>query len=242
MALSANTTLHHVRGEQSEFPQDAVVIYEGAMLGDNSGYARGLTAGDPFIGHAAEYYDNSGGSQGDHNITRYRGRYRLQVTLSGVAITDVGSEVYASADDTLTLIAGANSRVGIVERYVATDTAIVEFQTHEIPETVSDLTVLISDLAGIKGTSDLAVMVSDITALKSDKTVMASDITVNASHLTVTRSDLTAARSDTTVNLSDLRVAVSDAQSAASDGDWVNVSDIKVTITEVLTALSDALG
>ena len=62
MALTANTALHHVRGEQSEYPQDAVEIFEGAMLGDNGGYARSLVAGDPFVGHAAEYFDNSGGS------------------------------------------------------------------------------------------------------------------------------------------------------------------------------------
>ena len=139
MALSANTQLHHVRGEQSEFPQDAVTIYEGALLGDNSGYARGLVAGDPFLGHASEYYDNSGGSQGDHNIQRYRGRYRLQVTLSGVAVTDVGKDVYASADDTLTLNKAINTRVGVVDRYVTTDTAIVEFQTSEGPETIQEI-------------------------------------------------------------------------------------------------------
>jgi hypothetical protein len=131
MSLTENKPLHYVRGEQSEYPQSAAVIYEGQMLGDASGYARQLVAGDPFIGHSAEYYDNSGGSAGDNNITRYRGRYRLQVTLSGVAITDVGKAVYASDAETLTLTGGANSRVGVVDRYVTTDTAIVEFQTCE---------------------------------------------------------------------------------------------------------------
>lgn len=141
MALSANTPLTFIRGEQSEYPQAAVVIYEGAMLGDNaSGYARGLVAGDPFIGHSTEYYDNSAGSAGDNDIKRMCGRYRLQVTLSSVAITDVGQTVYASADDTLTLTQGSNSRVGVVDRYVTTDTAVVEFQTSEGAE-LGDLTL-----------------------------------------------------------------------------------------------------
>jgi len=129
MSLTANSTLHHVRGEQSEYPQSAAAIYEGKLLGDSAGYARQLVAGDRFIGHSQEYYDNSAGSAGDHNITRLRGRYRLQVTLSGVAVTDVGETVFASDAETLTLTPGGNSPVGRVDRYVTTDTAIVEFDT-----------------------------------------------------------------------------------------------------------------
>ena len=142
MALTANTPLTFIRGEQSEYPQAAAVVYEGAILGDNgSGYARCLVAGDPFVGHSMEYYDNSAGSAGDNKIKRMRGRYRLEVTLTGVAITDVGKAVYASADDTLTLTAGANSRVGVVERYVTTNTAIVDFQTHEQSDANIDTSV-----------------------------------------------------------------------------------------------------
>ena len=142
MALTANTPLTFIRGEQSEYPQAAAVVYEGAILGDNgSGYARCLVAGDPFVGHSMEYYDNSAGSAGDNKIKRMRGRYRLEVTITSVAITDVGKAVYASADDTLTLTAGANSRVGVVERYVTTNTAIVDFQTHEQSDANVDTSV-----------------------------------------------------------------------------------------------------
>jgi len=142
MALTANTPLTFIRGEQSEYPQAAAVVYEGAILGDNgSGYARCLVAGDPFVGHSMEYYDNSAGSAGDNKIKRMRGRYRLEVTITSVAITDVGKAVYASADDTLTLTAGANSRVGVVERYVTTNTAIVDFQTHEQSDANIDTSV-----------------------------------------------------------------------------------------------------
>lgn len=129
MALTANIPLHHVRGEQSEIPLLAnAVVYEGSMLGSSSGYGRALVSGDPFIGHCVEYLDNTGGGNGALAATRLCGRYRLQVTLSGVAITDVGKAVYATADDTLSLTQ-AGSRVGVLVRYVGTDTAIVEFQT-----------------------------------------------------------------------------------------------------------------
>ena len=139
MVLSANTPLTIIRGEQSEAPvASAVIIYEGAILGRNStGYARGLVAGDDFWGHSMEYIDNTLGSDGTLTVTRIRGRYRMEVTLSGVLITDVGKVVYTSADDTYTLSPGtANTRVGVIDRYVTTDTCIVEFQTVETPDSV----------------------------------------------------------------------------------------------------------
>lgn len=136
MTLTANTPLTIIRGEQSEsLVASAVKIYEGAILGLNtSGYARGLVAGDKFYGHSMEYVDNLLGSDGSRTVQRLRGRYRLEVTLTGVAVTDIGREVFASADDTLTFSSGDNTRVGVVERYVTTNTAIVEFQTCEEPQ------------------------------------------------------------------------------------------------------------
>jgi len=135
MGLTANTPLTFIRGEQSEYRvKGSTIIYEGAMLGDSSGYARGLLGGDPFIGHSMEYVDNSLGGDGALTVQRMRGRYRLEVTLTGVVITDVGQPVYASADGTLTFSAPGNSFVGIVARYVAANTAIVEFRPGEKDE------------------------------------------------------------------------------------------------------------
>jgi len=136
MALTANTPLTIIRGEQSEAPvASAATIYEGAMIGRNStGYARGLVAGDRFWGHSMEYIDNSAGSDGSRTVKRLCGRYRLEATLTGVAITDVGKEVYASDDATYTLTPSTNTRVGVVVRYVTTNTAVVELQTNEVPD------------------------------------------------------------------------------------------------------------
>lgn len=133
MALSADTVMKRVVSEKTEHPiAAATTIYEGGMLGDNgSGYARELVAGDRFLGHAVEHVDNSAGSAGDRTIEHLTGHYRLQVTITSVALTDVGKLVYASADDTYTLTRSGNTRVGHVVRYVTTNTCIVEFQTEE---------------------------------------------------------------------------------------------------------------
>jgi len=128
MALTADTVLTEVIDKHSESPiLSAATIYEGAMLGDSSGYVRGLVAGDKFRGHSLEYVVNPSG--GDRTVEHLTGKYRLKVTLSGVLITDVKRLVYASADDTLTFTATGNSYVGTVVRYVTTNTAIVEFDT-----------------------------------------------------------------------------------------------------------------
>ena len=108
----------------------AVEIFEGACLGDNgSGYARGLIAGDPFLGHAMEYINNSAGTAGGVSIEIMRGRYRLELAISGVAQTDKGRAVYASADGTYTLVAGGNTRIGTVDRFSGTGYAIVVCET-----------------------------------------------------------------------------------------------------------------
>ena len=113
------------------------IVYEGAMVGDNaSGYGRPLVAGDLFVGHSLVQVDNTSGLAGAKEIRLRTGRYRGAVTLTGVLITDVHKEVYASDDSVLTLSAYGNSRVGVVIRYVTTNKAIVEFQTNE-PEAES---------------------------------------------------------------------------------------------------------
>jgi hypothetical protein len=128
MTLSANTVLHHVRGEQSQHPvKGMTTIYEGGMLGLASGYARELVAGDAFIGHAAEFVDNSSGSDGDLAVTHYTGIYRLQVTLTGVAINGRGQTGLCFGGRHPQLTPGSNSNVGVVVRYVTTNTAIVGF-------------------------------------------------------------------------------------------------------------------
>jgi len=132
MALSADTNIIKELGSLTALPVAASTkIYQGAMVGVNpaTGYARGYTSGDFFAGHAEEQADNSASAvAGAINVNIQKGNYSLQATLSGVAVTDVGKEVFAVDDNTLTL-SKTGARVGRVLRYVGTNTCIVEFET-----------------------------------------------------------------------------------------------------------------
>jgi hypothetical protein len=134
MALSANTPIQEFTGRTEGSPvYTAVHCYEGCMLGDVSGYVRPLVAGDLFRGHALIERNNTSGSSGDYNIEHLTGQYRLQVTLASVSIKDVGKDVYATDDATLTFTQAGNSWVGKVVRYVAANTAVVAFDTFQAP-------------------------------------------------------------------------------------------------------------
>ena len=133
MALSADAPRTYELGKINELPVAAsTTIYEGAAVGDNaSGYARGLVAGDPFRGIAESQADNSAGSAGDINV-RCITDGLVYLAVTSVAITDVGANVYASADGTFLLTAGSNSLIGKVYRYVSSGYAIVKLVTDEV--------------------------------------------------------------------------------------------------------------
>lgn len=128
MALAKDSALKQVLGEVAALPVKASTeIFEGAMVGITAGYARGLVSGDLFCGHAISNADNSAvDKDGAINVSVLSGPYQLQVTLPDVAVTDVGKAVFATDDETLSL-ANSGSFVGFVKRYVAANTAIVEF-------------------------------------------------------------------------------------------------------------------
>jgi hypothetical protein len=130
MALSKNTPIKEVLGDFEDLPlYQAIHAYEGSMIFNRAdGYATNVAGGLTFRGHADAEADNASGASGAKNVRVRRGNYRLQVTLTGVALTDQGKDVYASDDGTLTLTATSNSRVGKVARYVSSNTCIVEFE------------------------------------------------------------------------------------------------------------------
>ena len=102
-------------------------MYNGTFVGDNgAGYARSLVAGDRFLGISQDYVDNSSGSAGDLNV-KTRFDTFAKWALSALAITDVGKDVYATDDLTLTLTKGSNSRVGYVHRWKETGVGIIHF-------------------------------------------------------------------------------------------------------------------
>jgi hypothetical protein len=131
MALSADTPRAYELGDVNELAVAASTkIYEGSAVGDNgSGYARCLNAGDPFRGFAERQSDNSSGAAGAKTV-RVKTDGKAEITLSGVAITDVGKDVFMSDDGTFTLTQGSNTRVGYIHRYVSTNTCILAFKAN----------------------------------------------------------------------------------------------------------------
>ena len=127
-ALTKHTPLPVQTEGYDDLPMAAVTIYDGAAVGLNSsGYARGFTLGDKFRGHAISGENNASGSAGDKKVKTRRGRYLLEVSLSGVAITSVGAPVFAADDGSYSLRAG--QLVGRVVHYVSSGKAVVLFDT-----------------------------------------------------------------------------------------------------------------
>lgn len=135
-ALSANAPVQRAIGDLNELPVAAsATIYEGSMCTKNSsGYVNVLAVSERFAGHAFAKVDNSSGLDGAKKVKLYKGKYCLEVTLSGVAVTDVGKNVYATDDATLSLTRTDGVFVGKVARYVTTNTCVVEFDALGVTE------------------------------------------------------------------------------------------------------------
>lgn len=130
-ALAKAVPIVEALGDLDNLPMGAVKIWEGSMVGivRSTGYARGFTLGDCFRGHTKRTMDNSAGSAGDKRIETKRGRYVLQVALSGVTITDGSRRAPVFATDSGGLSLRAGQLVGFVLQYISSGVALVEFDT-----------------------------------------------------------------------------------------------------------------
>ena len=131
--LTANEIRTWSLGDHNELPIIADdIIYRGAAVGDNAaGYNRPLAAADEFRGFALEKCDNTGGSAGDLNV-KVLVRGKVQLAVGSLAITNVGDPVYASDDNTFTLVATSNSYIGRVHRFISTGVGIVAFDADTV--------------------------------------------------------------------------------------------------------------
>jgi len=128
MALAKNTIRSFGWGNITQYPVLAsATIYEGSAVGLSSGYARALAAGDIFLGFACGKVVETTAVNGAAVVRVFKAGI-VDLTITSVAVTDVGKPVYASDDGTFTLTQGANSYIGKVEKFVATNTASVEFE------------------------------------------------------------------------------------------------------------------
>jgi len=106
------------------------IIYEGAAVGDDgNGRARPLVAADDFMGFAVRKVDNTGGAAAAKRVD-VREEGEIEIAVTGVTGDgDRGSTVYASDDDTFTLISTGNSAIGKIIRHVSGTTVVVHFQS-----------------------------------------------------------------------------------------------------------------
>lgn len=130
MALTTNRELQfYAVQELIDLPvDDNVNIYKGAFVGRSrtTGFARPLVAGDEFLGVAYKQADNTVAGHAAGGISvRLHQAIDIVHTLSGVANADIGKDVYASDDSTLSLTPTNNSRIGRVVAADATNTARV---------------------------------------------------------------------------------------------------------------------
>lgn len=125
--LSANLARSFELGDFTDLPVKAAsVIYEGSAVGLTAGYARQLNAGDLFVGFAHIGVPTAPVADGDL-LVRVRRMGLIVLTITSVAVTDIGKPVYASDGDTFTLTSGSNSHIGRVVRVIAANTALVAF-------------------------------------------------------------------------------------------------------------------
>jgi hypothetical protein len=185
MALAADTPRVYELGDINSVPVSASAkIYEGAAVGLTSGYARGLVAGDDFVGFAERQADNSAVATDGAIDCRVISKGLAELTITDVAVTDVGLPVYASADGTFTLTQGSNSYIGNVYRYVKANTAIVAFiakTTNDGPaaagDTLASGKLLVGDssneAAAVTPTGDVTINNSGVTAIGAGKVLSA---------------------------------------------------------------------
>lgn len=127
--LAANSPRSFEIGTRNELPVIASdIVYEGAAVGvvSASGHARPLAANDRFAGFAEAKADNSAGAAAAINVRTIESG-KIQLSVSGAVITDVGQPVYASDDDTFTFSPVSTVFVGFVHRFVSSGVVVVAF-------------------------------------------------------------------------------------------------------------------
>lgn len=173
MALSADVKrTYGVPGINSVPVKATSQIYEGSAVGMTSGYARALVAGDIFVGFSLE--NVLGGATDGAKYVAVQGSGLVQLAISALAVTDIGLDVYASADGTFTLTQSTNSPIGRVHRWVSTGVGIIAFNADH-PMKLTGLT-LITDSTGGSTTGNT---VDDATASVKD------DIAQLAKHINI---------------------------------------------------------
>lgn len=149
--LAANAPRAFEGGSRNEIPVIASdIIYEGAAVGVvvGTGHARPLAAGDRFAGFAEAKADNSAGAAAAINV-RVVESGKIQMSVSGAVITDVGQPVYATDDNTFVFLPTDAVFVGFVHRFVSSGVVVVAFDAPNYQDPYAEYTVR-ETLSGVK--------------------------------------------------------------------------------------------
>ena len=244
MALSANIIRQFGWGNITQYPVLAnATIYEGSAVGLSSGYARALTAGDPFLGFACGKVVGTA-ANGGAVVHVFRAGI-VDVTITSVAVTDVGKAVYASDDGTFTLTQTTSSYIGQVEKYVTTNTASVTFEG--IPQntpskkiygavtfpitnaTLADADIVTEWTPGFAGTLEKFYYVTNVPASTPDK-LSTLNLEIGTVDVTGGLLELTTAKIDTLGKV----VAASDITALNTFGATSTISVEAATTTEFI--------
>jgi len=117
-----------VLGDVNELPIVATdIIYEGAAVGavKATGHVRPLTAVDLFVGFSQANFNNTGAAAAMNCQVVRKGSAILDVT--GAVITDIKQPVYATDDDTFTMIPTGGVFIGFIRRFISTGVVEVNF-------------------------------------------------------------------------------------------------------------------
>jgi adhesin HecA-like repeat protein len=93
-----------------------LVIFGGAAVGitaNKEAVPAGHVSAVKLMGFAEERIDNTGGATGDQFV-KVEKDVRV-IPLAGATVANIGAAVYASADDTFTLTAGALLQIGTID-------------------------------------------------------------------------------------------------------------------------------
>lgn len=127
--LSAALARTYLQGDLDDLPVKASsAIYEGSAIGFTAGYHRQLASGDEFCGFSLQDVPSQT-SDGDAYV-RVRTRGRVVLTITSVAVTDIGKPVYASDGNAFTLTPGTDAHIGRVTGVYGTNLAVVAFDAH----------------------------------------------------------------------------------------------------------------
>ena len=132
-ALAAKKYFDHQENKLCTLPVVASdVIYAGALVKANAaGYAEpcAAEAGAVFVGIATETIDNSAGAAGDLSVEILRGVDVTFTGQTGFEQADIGSKVYASDDQTISVTQASNEQeVGTVVEYISATSVRVQLK------------------------------------------------------------------------------------------------------------------